>query len=196
MLSALPGIMMAYHGTLQADVKRVVDGRGGQHLTCSTKDYDWLGPADYFWENSEVRAESWAQENHAGQDAAVRAVLLLGSCLDLLDQQYIDVVERAAVDMCAEHERVGMPIPVNTGAGAYRFDRALIDYILAAPEDKEFGKFDSARAAHIEGEPILGRSPFYRQSHIQIAIYNLNRFKGYFWPQQEAMVAPYFSPVS
>jgi hypothetical protein len=172
-----------------------VNGRGGEHLVPSARDYDWLGQAVYYWENSEARAEDWAQSKHAGHEAVVGSVLQLGSCLDLLDQQYIDIIERAAADMCSELEGAGKPIPVNTSKGAHRFDCALIDYILTAPEAKRYGKFDSARAAYIEGERILGRSAFYRQTHIQIAIYNLNCIKGYFWPQLETFLTSSVGPA-
>jgi hypothetical protein len=196
MFSALPGNIIVYHGTSRAEAERVIGGRGFKHLNRSTEDYDWLGGAVYFWENSEARAEDWARNKHADQDAVLGAVLQLGSCLDLLDQQFINVFERAAADMCQEFEKSGKPIPENTANGAHRFDCALIEYILAAPDEKQYGRFDSARAAYIEGKRILGRSAFRRQTHIQIAVYNPNCIKGHYWPQEETILTSSVGSVS
>jgi hypothetical protein len=196
MFSTLPGTIIVYHGTSRDEAERVVGGRGSEHLRRSTKDYDWLGGAVYFWENSEARAEEWAKDKHADQEAVLGAVLQLGSCLDLLDQQFIDVFERAAADMCKDFGRLGKPIPQNTGRGAHRFDCVLVEYILAAPAEKQYGRFDSARAAYIEGKRILGRSAFRRQTHIQIAVYNPNCIKGCFWPQEETILNQSVGSVS
>lgn len=69
------------------------------YLKHSTQDYDWLGRAVNFWENSEARAEDLALENHPGSESVVGAVLQLGRCLDLLDQQYINVIEGAKIEV-------------------------------------------------------------------------------------------------
>jgi hypothetical protein len=187
MFSTLPGTVFVYHGTSMAEAERVIGGRGIEHPKRSAKDYDWLGGAVYFWENSETRAGEWAIAKHGNQDAVVGAVIQLGSCLDLLDQRYINVFGRAAADMCQEYETSGKPIPKNSEKGAHRFDCALIEYILAAPVERQYGRFDSARAAYIEGKRILDRSAFHRRTHIQIAVYNQNCIKGCFWPQEETI---------
>ena len=196
MFSTLPGSILAYHGTWKANAERIVHGKGAEHLERSTEDYDWLGSAVYFWENSEARAEDWAQQRHPGHEAVVGAVLQLGRCLDLLDQQFINMVELAASDMLAEYERQGNAVPVNTEFGAHRFDCALVEYILNAPTEKRYGKFDSARAAYIEGRRIEDRSAFRRRTHIQIAIYNPNCIKGYFYPQEETFYTSSVDPTN
>ena len=186
MFSTLPGYVVGYHGTSKAIGTEVIHGLGGRHLRPSTQDYEWLGEAVYFWENSVARAEEWALSKHPGEGAVVGAVLQLGTCLDLLDQTYINIVEAAARNMVDEMERAGKPIPANSKRGAYRFDCALIEYIKSSKG--RYGNFDSARAAYIEGDPIVGRSEFRRNTHIQIAVFNLNCIKGYFWPVEDSLL--------
>ena len=60
-------------------------------------------------------------------------------------------------------------------------------FIRNEPPDRFGGPYDSARAAYIEGKSILGRSAFHRRTHIQIAVYNKNCIKGYFWPAEESL---------
>jgi hypothetical protein len=40
----------------------------------------------------------------------------------------------------------------------------------------------------MEGDQIAGLSDFRHQTHIQIAVYNQNCIKGYFWPQMTSFV--------
>lgn len=182
-----PGNVLGYHGTSGAVAEVIVHGRGRKPLEPSTKSYDWLGRGIYFWENSQQRAEQWAEKQHPRDSAVIGAVIQLGHCLDLLDQRFIDLVGEAAKAMCGTYRKQGRTIPRNTKSGAHRFDCALIDFIRNEPPDRFGGPYDSARAAYIEGKSILGRSAFHRRTHIQIAVYNKNCIKGYFWPAEESL---------
>jgi len=177
------GLVLAYHGTSKATAEAVIHSEGRGRLWHSQNDYDWLGKGIYFWENSSRRAEQWAWKHYADQQPVViGAVIQLGTCFDLLDQHYADIATAAAKELVADYEERGEAIPENSNRGRHDFDCALIEHIRHGDKDRVGGPYDSARAAFIEGEPILGRSAFCHQTHVQIAVFNTNCIKGYFWP--------------
>jgi len=178
------GLVLGYHGTSRATAEAVIHSHGRNHLKHSRNDYDWLGQGIYFWENSQRRAEQWAWEHYADQEPVViGAVIQLGTCFDLLDQHFIDIATAAAKGLVIACEERGEVIPENSNRGRHDFDCALIEHVRHHKDKDHFGgPYDSARAAFMEGEPILGRSAFCQQTHVQIAVFNTNCIKGYFWP--------------
>jgi len=160
----------------------VIQGKGLHHLWACEKDYDWLGSGIYFWENSQRRAEAWAIERHPKSPTVIGAVIQLGSCFDFLDQQFSDLADTAAKLMAEKYAWEGKQLPVNKGK-SHRYDCALIEFLKEGKPEVFGGPYDSARAAFMEGDPIAGLSDFRHQTHIQIAVYNPNCIKGYFWPQ-------------
>jgi hypothetical protein len=177
-----PGLILGYHGTDLDTAEKVIHGKGLQQLWASEKDFDWLGRGIYFWENSQRRAEAWALERFPTTWTVIGAVIQLGVCLDLLDQKYCDLVDTAAKQMTEDYTLQGIDLPGNKGK-AHRYDCALLEYMKTGKPELFGGPYDSARAAFVEGKPIAGISAFHHQTHIQLAVYNPNCIKGYFWPQ-------------
>lgn len=100
-----PGLILGYHGTNVETAEKVIHGKGMEHLWASEKEYDWLGQGVYFWENSQRRAEAWAIEKYPTNWTVIGAVIQLGACLDLLDQQFSDLVDTAAQKLSEEYVR-------------------------------------------------------------------------------------------
>ncbi len=189
-----PGLILGYHGTSVETAEKVIHGKGLHHLWASEKDYDWLGRGIYFWENSQRRAEAWANERHPTNPTVIGAVLQLGHCFDLLDQEFSDLAGLAAKQMAAEYAQRGEALPVNKDK-AHRYDCALIEFLKVGKPEVFGTPYDSARAAFMEGDPIAGLSDFRHQTHIQIAVYNPNCIKGYFWPQAISLETSSVSPA-
>ncbi|HVV84873.1 MAG TPA: hypothetical protein VHE35_17535 [Kofleriaceae bacterium] len=65
----------------------------------SANDYDWLGRGIYFWEDGGPRAWRWAREQAAkkgwSRPGVVGAIIRLGRCFDLLDEQYTQMLRSA-----------------------------------------------------------------------------------------------------
>ncbi len=176
------GLVIGYHGTSIEVAEKVINAKGSLHLSTSVKDYDWLGSGIYFWENSQRRAEAWANERHPKSPTVIGAVMQMGSCFDLLDQKFCDLADIAAKAMADDFASKGEALPVNMGK-AHRYDCSLMEFLKFGQQEVYGGPYDSARAAFMEGDQIAGMSDFRHQTHIQIAIFNPNCIKGYFWPQ-------------
>ena len=57
--------------------------------------YDWLGEGIYFWEHSPRRALRWATERFGRRAAVIGAVIQLGTCFDLLDEDVTAMLAEA-----------------------------------------------------------------------------------------------------
>jgi len=77
---------------------------GKNDLKKSTNLWDWLGNGVYFWEQNPARAWEYAFENSKGNQFnkikietpfVLGAILELGECLNLVDQDGIQIVEEA-----------------------------------------------------------------------------------------------------
>jgi hypothetical protein len=168
--------------------------RGKSLLSPSENDYDWLGHGVYFWEHNAQRAYEFAcgirdkprHGKHAvRKPAVVGAIIELGFCLNLLDGQSIELVQRAHADLVHLHEEANEPLPRNEG-GTDRLKRtldcAVIELLHAARLERNEDAFDSVRAAFIEGNPVYENAGFYLRSHIQICVRKAACIKGYFRP--------------
>ncbi len=80
-------LILGYHGLDESIGRRIIAGE--DQLLPSENDYDWLGHGIYFWENSLVRAQQWAEKQSQRKGTSVEkpfaigATLDLGNCLDL-----------------------------------------------------------------------------------------------------------------
>lgn len=94
---------------------RVIQNAG--KLDQSANDHDWLGHGIYFWEHGPKRALKWAeQQKKRGKlrkPAVIGAVLHLGTCFDLLDTAYTDVLTSSYPEFCASLKAAGKSIPRN-----------------------------------------------------------------------------------
>ena len=77
---------------------------GKKNLNKSTNPWDWLGNGVYFWEQNPSRALEYAIENSKGNQFnkvkigtpfVLGAIVELGECLNLVDQDGIQIVEEA-----------------------------------------------------------------------------------------------------
>lgn len=160
----------------------------------SRNDYDWLGEGVYFWEANPQRGLDFAIESAArrrkgpssdlftaeSKPAVVGAVIELGHCLDLTTLGSIDMVESAFESLKNTFERAGKNLPKNGSELLLRrLDCAVINWLhsILALENT---KLDSVRGVFIEGAPLFPSSGFYRKTHTQIAVRNLDCIKAVF----------------
>jgi hypothetical protein len=190
--SRLPAFVLAFHGCDRTVARRVVGSR--EHLKASENEYDWLGHGIYFWENNPARAMHWAREHATRarrkgktfEPAVVGAVIDLGKCLDLLNADSIEPLERAYKHLKRLRQKESLSLPSNenlAGSTDYllrKLDCAVINFLhqTIAPDEP----FDSVRAAFLEGDPIYKGAGFRRKNHIQICVRNPSNIKGYFHP--------------
>lgn len=193
MFSRRSNLVLGYHGLDESIGRKIVSGQ--KQLLPSENDYDWLGHGIYFWENSLVRAQQWAVKQSKGKKTSVNnpfaigAVIDLGNCLDLLDQQWLDFVGETYKIMAQELEFEGKELPQNL-PWTYddidfknrQLDCAVILYAIQSA--KAQGKaFDSVRAAFWEGEDLYPHAGFKQHNHIQISIINPDCIRGIFLPK-------------
>jgi len=181
----LPGLVIAYHGCDRDVADKVISGV--DKLKDSDNAFDWLGPGQYFWENSVQRAIDWAVENSLEENAKIRnpavvgAIIDLGMCLNLVDSYSINLVKSAYDNMKDTYAAAGRPMPKNVSK---RNDYDLLLRYLDCAVIKflcERQPFDTVRGVFPEGQPIYAGSGFRAKTHIQICVKNPGSIKGYFF---------------
>jgi hypothetical protein len=194
----LPGIVLGFHGCDAAVGEKVLSGQES-HLVPSDNKYDWLGGGIYFWENDPLRALEFAEDGkkkpkhakgYVENPFVIGAVIDLGFCLNLLSREACDEATVAFDTLIATISKSGEAMPENKGRdmGARFRDRAVIEtihqtrLILNQVEDGTFPKYDSVRAAFLEGQDLYEGSGFAAKNHVQLAIRNMSCIKGYFRP--------------
>jgi hypothetical protein len=165
----------------------------------SRNKYDWLGDGIYFWENNPTRAWQYAKIAKNRKNSAIKvpfvlgAILELGHCLDLLNQEHLDFLAQSHDLLKDLLLTEGKKLPKNTGFSQTDFDfkkRELDCSVIrmAHRYAKSQGVyFDSVRAAFWEGNELYEGAAFNRQNHIQIAILNPNCIKGIFLPRKDVL---------
>lgn len=173
--------IIGYHGTDQKTAERILSG---EPFRPSTKDYDWLGTGVYFWEYGYDRAVRWAEENYGDSPAVVGALIQLGSCYDLLDTRFThDLADGAA--LFDEQWSGDAPRPQNRGRGrkARFLDCAVINWWLTQLQAVEDGPtYQTVRCGFNEGEPVYAGMEILRESHVQVAVRDLESILGVFRP--------------
>lgn len=170
---------------------------GKSSLAVSENDYDWIGHGIYFWEHNAQRAYEFACEvrdrPHAGRKtlkrpAVVGAIIDLAYCLNLLDGRYIELVRQAYDDLVLLRQGMGESLPSNAGGPDRlfrRLDCAVIEMLHGTREEEGKQRFDTVRAAFIEGSPVYEGAGFHAKNHIQLCVRNVACIKGYFRPLDE-----------
>lgn len=195
MYEKLPSFVIGFHGCDQA-VKEAVLHKGEQ-LKPSLNKYDWLGNGVYFWEQNYERAMEFATEaaeknqklskGSIKNPAVVGAVIDLGNCLNLMDSEHIQRLEYAYELYKVMTNLAGSEMAVNKGGpdriGRY-LDRAVIE-TLHNYMDNENDPYDTARGLFIEGDPVYEGAGFYKKTHIQICVRNMNCIKALFDPRKD-----------
>jgi hypothetical protein len=169
-----------------------------QEFKRSNNRYDWLGEGIYFWENNLARAWQYAETAKNRKNSSIKtpyvlgAILELGNCLDLLNQEHLALLEKS-YDLLKEWFLTeGKPLPKNTGFNQNDFefkkrqlDCAVIRMAHRYIQTSQGTHFDSVLAAFWEGEELYEGAGFRKQNHIQIAILNPNCIKGVFLPRDK-----------
>jgi hypothetical protein len=110
-------------------------------------------------------------EHYRSDPAVVATEIRLGTCLDLGDTVFTDVLRESynsTVELCA---RNGWTIPKNEGSEQKlrRLDRLVIDRLTDAAEARGIS-FQTVRCPFEEGGSIYPGGKIREQSHIQIAV--------------------------
>ena len=164
---------------------------GIEDLNPSDNPWDQLGPGIYFWELNPTRALHYALENAAGtqfnririkQPFVLGAIIEFGNCLNLVDADSIEILEKGYIELINLVEASGARLPVNRGSSRM-LDCAVIKYIHQTRKIRNLQPFDSIRSSFIEGDEVYPTSSFSKRSHIQVCVINENIIKGYFLPR-------------
>ncbi|MCW3061124.1 MAG: hypothetical protein JWQ02_2945 [Capsulimonas sp.] len=166
-LGRAPQIVVGYYGCEASVAEQLMSGKP---FRLSNNDYDWLGSGAYFWEYAPFRAQEWAEE-HFGADARIiRADIILGDCLNLLDRAFFTGLQMAHTRLADAFASAGVMLPDNR-RGGNRLDRLVIDeFAQTYEEEGEF--FDTVRGCFPEGVPLFDGSRLLSHTHVQIAVRN------------------------
>jgi len=183
----IPGLVIAYHGCDKSVADKVVSGE--ERLKGSTNSYDWLGPGQYFWEDSVQRALDWAIDNSQKEDSEIQepavlgAVIDMGICLNLVDTYSINLVKEAFENLKTHYELVELPLPQNKNTKGNNdwlmrhLDCAVIKFLCTYHKN-----IDTIRGVFLEGKELYEGAGFRDKTHIQICVRNSACIKGYFLP--------------
>lgn len=197
----LPSMVLGFHGCDKSVGEAVLKGKV-PHLETSANEYDWLGGGIYFWENDPLRAMEWAiagmskpniTKGKITKPFVIGAVIELGHCLNLLSRNSIEEVKVSHRVMLKAMETAQIEVPKNTGYGGFRrsLDRAVIEFLHVSRgrEVPPLQPYDTVRAAFREGGPAYGENGplesmagFDNRSHIQLAVRDKTKIKGYIRP--------------
>lgn len=175
---------LGFHGC-EAEVARHVVNNPTEGLAPSQNDYDWLGPGQYFWEDSFERALEWAKASPRIQEPAVLgAVIDLGRCLNLTEAEALGYVRRAHAFMVRLFGETGREMPRNKGKdfGARFLDCAVFRMLHQTRAKDGFPPFDTVRAFFVEGEPLYEGAGVRDLDHVQLCVRNPRCIRGYFLP--------------
>lgn len=193
-----PGLLIGFHGCDQSVCEAVISGKTS--LRPSNKDWDWLADGIYFWQNNYARAMHYAMDPPKGvkitTPAVLGAVFSLGHCLDLTDQEWLDLVSISFETVKNSYAAKGEQLPANKDPKASpnskdkvlrRLDCAVIKSVHEENAKAGLPHFDSVRGLFPEGGELYDGAGFQKQTHIQIAIRNPNCIKGYFLPRKQTV---------
>lgn len=191
MYSKLSNLILGFHGCSGEVFNKVLYKH--EHVIDSENDWDWLGHGAYFWEYNYDRAVSFAKELQGrgkikGEIAVIGAVIDLGNCLNLLDENCLKLVEASYYNLKKAIENEGKLMPENLNVGKSRdllhrnLDCAVINSLNKSIDGSKLPSYDSVRAAFIEGEELYPNAGFKAKNHIQICVRNKACIKGYFKP--------------
>jgi hypothetical protein len=193
-VATLAGLLIGYHGC-DISVAQSIVSSPKKLLKPSENTYDWLGHGIYFWESSPSRALAFAKEKQKWETsqgkstikkpAVLGAVIDPGNCLNLIDQEALEVVKLAYATFAAQETNAGRELPSNTGPrNLFRhLDCAVIQYLHQIQKGRTEPSFDTVRSVFIEGEPLYEGAGFRDKNHIQICVRNPKAIVGYFLPR-------------
>lgn len=206
MYNVRPNLLIGFHG---CDLKiRNQLLNHPNEIIKSEKPYDWLGHGMYFWENNYERALKWAEDKQRRgtieTPAVIGAVLSLGYCLDLIDSQFIKMLQTYHTLMAVEYNALGRTLPENKDPKfethqdkiLRELDCSVIEFMHETINAKiiedeytqgysNYKLFDSSRGVFEEGGPAFPGAGIKEKNHIQICIRNRNCILGFFLAREE-----------
>jgi hypothetical protein len=177
-------IVVGYHGCQRKLADGLLTGKIAiAEWNKSQNAYDWLGEGVYFWEHSPTRALRWATESFRRRAAVVGAVIQLGTCFDLLDEKVTHLLAESYPKFAQSFKLTGKPLPVNRGKAQKMrgLDCAVINYCVYRMGLRHV-PVDTVRGAFLEGPPVFPGTTISAETHIQIAVRNLDCILGVFRP--------------
>lgn len=177
-------IIVGYHGCTRAFATGLLSGRLPiPDWNKSRNAYDRLGEGIYFWEHSPSRALRWATDQFGKKAGVVGAIIQLGLCFDLLDEKITSLLAVSYVELEQYFAAAGKPMPVNRGKEKKlrELDCAVINDCLNRMAKRNI-PFDTVRGAFLEGPPVFPGTTISAETHIQIAVRNLDCILGVFRP--------------
>ena len=191
----LPQLVLGFHGCDQSVVDKVLNSHS-EHLRPSANAYDWLGDGIYFWQNDPQRAYEWAVESHKRntikKPAVIGAIIDLGLCLNLCEQQAISLLKRSYDELSTVFSELGLDINAKyrnkaPDAGGFLLRRELDCLVIRHAHvlmEGEGVSFDTVCGYFQEGTTAYPGSGIQEKSHIQICVRNTDCIKGYFLPRK------------
>lgn len=177
-------IIVGYHGCPRDFADALLLGKAAiADWKMSQNAYDWLGEGVYFWEHSPQRALRWATEKYGDAAGLIGAVIQLGTCFDLLDEEITTLLATSYQEFRDSFAAVGQPLPVNRGKEKKlrELDCAVINDCLRRLVGRGY-TFDSVRGAFLEGAPIFEGTTISAETHLQVAVRNVDCILGVFRP--------------
>jgi len=177
-------IIVGYHGCPRSFADAVLLGKAPiADWQKSQNSYDWLGEGIYFWEHSPARALRWATDRFRKKAAVIGALIQIGACFDLLDESTTSLLAASYPRFVEYFTDAGQPLPVNKGQHQKlrELDCAVINQCLERLTNRGFA-FDTVRGAFLEGPPIFPGTTISAETHIQIAVRNVDCILGVFRP--------------
>jgi hypothetical protein len=177
-------IIVGYHGCPRSFADAVLLGQAPMaEWKQSQNSYDWLGDGIYFWEHSPGRALRWATERFRKKAAVVGVLIQLGACFDLLDETTTALLAASYPQFEESFAATGDPMPVNKGKDKKlrELDCAVINHYLERAAERDVS-FDTVRGAFLEGPPAFPGTTISAETHIQIAVRNVDCILGVLRP--------------
>lgn len=169
-------IVLGYHGCAPDFSESLIRGETPiSEWRASRNPYDWLGEGICFWEHAPERARGWG-----GKGGVVGAVIQLTDCLDFADVKYTNLLATHFRVVRTMYEAEGKPLPSNKGK-AHRLDCLVINDLVKMAETLQV-PFRTVRCPFMEGRPAFPDSRIHKESHIQIAVLDLQCILGVFRP--------------
>lgn len=170
-------IVFGYHGCDAVVAEAIL--KGGP-FRASQNSYDWLGTGVYFWEFGPDRAYKFAQSKFE-TPAVVGAIIQAGSCFDLMDTRHTQELAVAYQRLVEERGEASLPRNAGRHGKAHHLDCAVLNFTFRLYA--ELGqKYDCARAAFVEGDPVYAGSAIHKDTHIQLVVRNPACILGVFRP--------------
>jgi hypothetical protein len=171
--------VLGYHGCEREVGEQIL--RGELPFQPSTASWHWLGQGIYFWEADPLRAYEWAalkrDRRECKEPFVVGAVIDLGTCLDLLFRENLELVSDGYSSFVEARKLSAGPIPRNRKARndlsddfVLRYlDSAVIDHVCKRAEEAQ-QPFSSVRGLFEEAERLFPGSKISKKAHSQICV--------------------------